>query len=130
MAEPRVRAYDTGAVVDTRGEPPELLARVSMAEPVTAAALALEAERVFWVRLLVRLLESLPSDPWDEGYERWLAETAAECNACRHFGTPCGGCQQGSVCDGLCTHCEAGEDSDDIYDYYDPDEDCEGAPLG
>ena len=43
----------------------------------------------------------------DEDEDAWLASIGTECAACSHFGMPCGGCQAGGMCDGVCLFCLA-----------------------
>ncbi len=54
----RVRTHDNWCTVYVapRGKPREMIVRITYADPITEAALTMEAERIFWVRRLVALL--------------------------------------------------------------------------
>lgn len=86
---------------------------------VSSAALLLN-----WHRIEVERGGAVEDDP---DQERWLAELARECRACVHFGVPCGGCQQGSVCDGFCQSCD--EPAEDEVEFW-GDNDWGGSHLG
>jgi hypothetical protein len=57
--------------------------------------------------------------------DEWLADLALKCRCCPSCqALPCGGCQQGAPCDGLCV-CH---DDDEDYSQIDDDLDAEGEP--
>lgn len=52
-----------------------------------------------------------------EGEETFLAETAKGCECCPNcYGRPCGGCQQGGMCDAAACECDGEDDFDDDLD--------------
>lgn len=55
----RIVSYDSGALVSVVGRRREIITRVVYSDAVTQAALHIEAERIYWVRQLIRLLKGI-----------------------------------------------------------------------
>lgn len=62
----------------------------------------------------------------EDGEQQWLAELAKTCTSCAScWGSPCGGCQGGGVCDNICT-CGQRDGIERDEDRHDVDEDDDG----
>lgn len=121
--ERKTRALERAANRDEEPPPVDLVEKLLVAarrvlEDLTIAAdedagegldrvLSESADRYSTLREAIEALD-------ERDYGRWLAETARECRACDHFGSPCGGCSAGGVCDGVCQQCEDGDLEDQL----------------